>query len=128
MSATPQTQAIQVAAQIMQVSSALLGLVQQVQAIDAAWNDNGVANILNALGTVALNTDGSAGAADGAPNVAHPISPTLFPGLGRLVSSNQIASMKTVIDNLPTWINAGAAVAATGTAGQRAILNSASGG
>lgn len=128
MSATPQTQAIQLAGQIMQVGASLLNLMQQVQAIDAAWNDNGVANILNGLGTVTLLADGSAGAADSTPNVAHPISPTLFPALGRLISANQITSIKTVIDNLPTWINNGAAVAATGTAGQRAILNSATGG
>lgn len=126
MSVNPQTQAIQTANQIIALASTLLGVYQQMVIIDAAWTDNGAANILNALKTVALNADGSAGTSDGVtPNVTHPIDPALFPTLTRSLSANQIASMKTILDNIVTYVNGGAVSA---TASARAILNSATGG
>lgn len=125
MSLNQQTQSIQVANTIIGLSAQLLAIYQQIVILDAAWTDNGVANVLNALGTVALNVDGSTGAVDGSANVTHPINPALFPSLSRTLSATQITSLKTILDNVVTYVNGGAVSA---TASARSILNSASGG
>lgn len=125
MAANQQTQAIQTANQLVSLSSQLLAIYTQMVVLDAAWTDQGTANVLNAMGTVALNTDGSTGAADGAANVAHPLDPAKYPALSRSLSANQIAQLKTVLDNIVTYTN-GSAVTATPSA--RAILNSSVGG
>jgi hypothetical protein len=59
----------------------LIGVMQQMQALRASakafvdqYNSEGWAAIWNAMATYAVNTDGSPGAADGAPVVTHPIS------------------------------------------------------
>jgi hypothetical protein len=121
----PQTQAIQTANQLISLSSQLMSIYTQMVILDAAWTDQGAANVLNALGTVVLAVDGSTGAADGAPNVTHPIDPTKYPALTRSLSSNQITSLKTTLDSIVTFVN-GSAVTAIPSA--RAILNSAVGG
>ncbi len=125
MAATQQTQAIAIANQLIGLSSALMSIYTQMVVLDAAWTDQGVANVLNAMGTVALNTDGSNGAVDGTPNVTHPLDPAKYPTLSRSLSANQITSLKTVLDNIVTYVN-GSAVSATASA--RAILNTTVGG
>jgi hypothetical protein len=125
MSATQQSQAIQVANNFCANAAAILAAYQEIIALDAAWTDNGVANVLNALATAALNADGTLGTADGSPNNAHPIDTRLYPTLQHTMSSNAIASLKTVIDNIVTYVN-GSAVSATPSA--RAILNGGTGG
>jgi hypothetical protein len=126
MSVNPQTQSIAIANQLISLAGQFLSIYQQMVILDAAWSDNGVANIINALGTVALNTDGSLGTTpDGTPVVTHPINPTLYPNLIRSLSATQITQLKTILDNIVTYVN-GSAVSATASA--RGILNSASGG
>lgn len=125
MPATSQSQAIAVANQIMSLSQQLLGIYQQMVVLDAAWSDDAVATTIAAMATTALNADGSAGAADGSPNVAHPINLTTYPGLSRMVSSNQIAQAKTIMDGIVNYVG-GQAV--TTQAGARAILNAVTGG
>lgn len=125
MASTPQTQAIQIANQLMGLSSQLMSIYTQMVALDAAWTDQGVATVLNAMGTVIANADGSTGAADGASNVTHPLDPAKYPALARSLSANQITSLKTILDNIVTYVN-GSAVSATASA--RSILNSSVGG
>jgi hypothetical protein len=125
MSATPQSQAIQVANQLMSLSQQLLQIYQQMLVLDAAWTDDVVATTIAAMTTTVLNADGSLGAADGAPNVAHPISLTVYPTLSRAASSNQIAQAKTIMDGIVSYVG-GQAV--TTQVGARAILNAVSGG
>lgn len=125
MAANQQTQAIQIANQLVSLSSQLLAIYTQMVVLDAAWTDQGTANVLNAMGTVALNTDGSTGAADGAANVTHPLDPAKYPVLSRSLSANQITQLKSVLDNIVTYTNGGAV---TATPSARAILNSAVGG
>jgi hypothetical protein len=123
--ANPQTQAIQIANTLFNLSSQLMSVYTQMVVLDQQWTDQGSANVINALGTVAINVDGSTGAADATPNVAHPVDPAKYPQVQRSLSANQIASIKTVLDNIVTYVN-GSAVAATPSA--RGILNSAVGG
>jgi hypothetical protein len=125
MAVNPQTQAIAVINQLENLAIQLMIIYQQMVVLDQAWTDNSMANIINALGTVVLNADGSTGAADGTPNTAHPIDPTKYPSLSRTLSATQVTQLKTILDNIVTYVN-GSAVSATASA--RAILNSAFGG
>lgn len=123
--ATQQSQAIQVANSLFGLAAQLMSIYTQMVALDAAWSDNGLAAVIAAMGTVTLNADGSLGTVDSTPNVAHPLNPATYPTLQRALSSNQIAQIKTVLDNVVTYVN-GSAVSAT--SGARAILNSSVGG
>lgn len=121
MAATPQTQAIQVANQLINLAQELISIYQAMVILDAAWSDQGVASTLAAMATATLNADGSIGAVDGSPNVNHPINP----GLTRAISSTQISQIKTIMDGIVNYVG-GSAV--TTQAGARAILNAAVGG
>jgi hypothetical protein len=125
MAVTPQSQAIQIANQLISLSSGLLSIYQQMLVLDAAWSDDAVAATIAAMATTALNPDGSPGAADAPLNVAHPIDLSKYPNLSRAVSSNQINQAKTIMDGLVSYLN-GQAV--TTQVGARAILNAVSGG
>jgi hypothetical protein len=121
MAMNPQTQAIGTANQLISLAVQLMAIYQQMVVIDAAWTDNSMANTMNALATAVLNADGSVGAVDGTPNTAHPITNI---SLQRSMSATQITQLKTVLDNIVTYVNGGAVSA---TASARGILNSASG-
>jgi hypothetical protein len=124
MAATQQTQAIAVANQLISLSATLIGLYQQMVILDAAWTDNSVANVLAAMKTVALGADGAPGAADGAPNVGHPIDPALYPALQRSLSSTQLGQLKSILDGVVAYVG-GSAVSTQAAA--RPILNAAVG-
>jgi len=121
MATSPQTQAINTANEIINVAGQLKALYDLATLIQAQWTDNAVANTPNAQATAVVNADGSTGAVDGTPNVAHQITNS---NLVRSLSANQITSMKTVLDTFVSMVN-GNAVSAT--PGIRAILNSATG-
>lgn len=125
MASGPQSQAIGVANTLIANAQQLIAIYQSMVALDAAWTDVAAANTLAAMSTVVLGTDGTVGTADGSPNVAHPISPTLYPGLTRLISSNQIAQLKTILDGVVTYVGGGAV---STQASARPILNVAVGG
>lgn len=121
----PNTQAIAVANGLIQASSQLMGLYQLMTQLDQQWTDDAVATTLANMGTVALNADGTPGTADASPNAAHPINLNTYPGLSRLISSNQIAQLKTILDGIVNYVG-GQAVSTQ--AGARAILNAGIGG
>lgn len=125
MSASPQTQAIQNANTIISLAAQLLTLSQSITQVNNAWQDQGSANVLNAMATRAAKTDGTLGTADVTPNNANPIDIGAYITLNRAISSNTLAAMLTVLNNIPTYV-AGSAVAAT--SGVRAICNQATGG
>lgn len=125
MSTNPQSQAIQIVNQLIANSQQLMTLYQSMVTLDQQWTDDAAANTIAAMSTVTLNSDGSPGTADGSPNVAHPISPTTYPSLSRLISSNQIAQLKTILDGIVNYVG-GSAVSTQASA--RPILNVAVGG
>jgi hypothetical protein len=125
MTATPNSQAIQVANQLMSLSQQLISVYQQMLTLDAAWSDDAIAATLAAMTTTALNTDGTPGAVDGAPSATHPISLTVYPTLSRAVTSTQLGQAKTIMDGIVAYVG-GSAV--TTQVGARAILNIVSGG
>jgi hypothetical protein len=124
MAATQQTQAIAVANQLVSLSATLIGVYQQMVVLDAAWTDNGVAAVLAAMKTTTLGADGAPGAADGAPNTAHPIDVSTYPALQRALSATQIGQLKTILDGIVSYVG-GSAVSTQAAA--RPILNAAVG-
>lgn len=126
MSANKQTQAIAVANTYLQLAQTLLALSQQIQTAKKAWGDNAVANVMASLQTAALSADGTLGQADTNPVVTNPIDTRQILTLSRTMSSNQIASLVSVLDNIPNFVESLADVPIQG--GIRGILNNASGG
>lgn len=125
MAATPQTQALQTINQMVSLGQQLLTIYQQMVIIDAAWTDDAMATTIAALKTATLAADGSIGAVDGSPNIAHPISPVDYPSLGRALSSNQVGQIKTILDGIVAYVG-GQAVSTQASA--RGILNFTAGG
>src|SRR5262245_47669551 len=125
MAATPQSQAIEVTNKLISAAQQLMTVYLMMVNIDAEWTDDQVAAYVSKMSTVAVNTDGSLGAADATPNVAHPIDVGKYTSLGRAMSSDQIAQLKTILDGIVQYVG-GQSVAAQ--PGARAILNAAVGG
>lgn len=126
MSATPQSQAIQVANTYFGLVQQLVTLYQQIKVAKQQWGDDGVANVVAALQTAPLSADGTLGVADGSPNVAHPVDTRIYTTLNRAISANQLNAVVSMLDNIPTFVDSVAAVPQMG--GVRAILNSACNG
>ncbi len=103
----------------------MLSLYQTMLALDASWTDDGVATALATLNTVAVNSDGTLGTADGTPNPAHPINPAIYPTITRAVSVNQLTLTKTIMDGFVSYIG-GQAV--TTQVSARLALNTMVGG
>lgn len=125
MASTPQTQAIDTANRLVSLSQQLLSIYQQMVVLDAAWTDDAVATTLAAMKTAIVNTDGSVGADDGAPNAAHAVSPASYPSLSRALTATQYGQLKTILDGIVSYVG-GTAVSTQASA--RGILNFATGG
>ena len=125
MSATPNSQAIQVMNGLIQAAQQFMQSYNQLVTLQQQWTDNNVGATLALLTTAALNADGTIGANDGSPNSAHPISPTAYPSALRAVTATQVSQAKTILDGFVTYIN-GQAV--TTQVGAHAILNAMVGG
>jgi hypothetical protein len=125
MAATLQSQAIDATNSGINAAQTLMTLYVQLVHVQNVWQDMNVGQTLTAMNTVALNADGSMGAADASPNANHPIDTTKYPTLSRSLSSTQIAQIKTILDGVVSYING---TAVTTQPGARAILNAAIGG
>jgi hypothetical protein len=125
MAATPNSQTIAQANLIISTAQQMLSLYQTMLALDASWTDDGVATALATLNTVAVNSDGTLGTADGTPNSAHPINPAIYPTITRAVSVNQLTLAKTIMDGFVSYIG-GQAV--TTQVSARLALNTMVGG
>ena len=125
MSATPQTQAIQVANSLITASQQLMNLYATMVTLDQQWTDQAVANTLANMATVSLKTDGSPGTPDASPVVSNPIDTSKFPTLSRSISSNQIGQLKTILDGIVSYVGG---LAVTTQPSARPILNVAVGG
>lgn len=73
MATTQLDQAISGANQLINLMGVFKGFRQQLNDFVTAQNSEGWQTIWANLATAAANSDGSLGAADGSPNVAHPI-------------------------------------------------------
>jgi hypothetical protein len=122
MTTTPQQQAIIVANGYISIAQQIMTICAQLTTLDQEWADQGIATIIAAMGTVALNADGTLGAADGSPKNANPLNTAIYPALSVPLSSNQIASLKTILDEIETYVSGGAVATQVGA---RSILNNA---
>jgi hypothetical protein len=125
MAATLQSQSIGVVNSVVVSARQLMGFYDQFVQLQQQWNDNSVAQIIEAMETVALNSDGSIGAADPSPDNDHPIDPAKYPDFTRALSANQIIQIKGIVDGFVAYID-GQAVPATPSA--RQLLNLTVGG
>lgn len=126
MPATPQSQAVALANRVLAADLQIAALLETVNQLLVEWNDIGAATILNNLPTCAVNADGTLGAADGAPNTAHPINTAVVTGLTRAISAADLSALVAYpLTNFQAACN-GSQIAAIG--GMRAIINKAQGG
>lgn len=125
MPATQQSQAIANANTVLSLSQQLLTLYNAIIAANNAWNDDASLTVLQNMGTVALNADGTLGTADGTPNNAHPLNIGTYTALSRAVSVNSLASALTQLNAVVAFVNGSQAGP---TAGVRSVLNQVTGG
>ena len=91
----------------------LQSLLQSIYSLNTAAEelitritDQELQSIWQALGTCALNADGSLGAVDVSPNNDHPINPSTAPGMNHVVTCNQYIAAQTALGNVMTAIQA----------------------
>jgi hypothetical protein len=116
MAATPQTQALAIVNGMISLGQQIWNLQQAASALETQWSELTIGNILAAWPTVAVNADGSLGAADGTPNEAHLIDPSKI-DITRALAPSDITSLVTFIG---AFLNlaSGAVVAQQGQAPQ----------
>lgn len=117
MTITQETQVADIANNLISLTAQLYGIAQQISATNAKITPLDVATKLAAFPTAAITATGGIGAADGTPNVAHPINTGVSPGtlINRAISFNDLAAILTYLTNIAAGIN-GSAVAAQSTA------------
>jgi hypothetical protein len=72
------------------------------------YNSEGYAVTWAALATAGQNTDGSLGAADGAPNTGHPIDTRVVTTVNRAVSETAAVAMVTFMSDFANFLGNGA--------------------
>lgn len=97
MSQTQQAAAISFYQQVASIQTQMLSLLAQIKPLLTANTDQSYATVLSNFPTGAQSADGSIGAADGSPNVAHPITIPLGAPLNK--SANQFAlGLQNMVD------------------------------
>lgn len=121
MGATPGTQAINLANDLLPV----MQLLQQARNAGDDWLKKYTAlaasTAWNAMATAPANADGTLGAADGAPNNAHPIDTRVAAQAGLLVpvSANSLVNGAALLQALDAFFTN----AAVATSNRDAVLN-----
>jgi hypothetical protein len=110
----------------VQAINNLLNLIQQFRTLrgavnefvsqytDAAWS-----TVWNALPTAPANADGSFGAADGAPNNAHPIDGRVVAGLQTSMAANDLVNIVAALQAFQAFCTGGA----VGTLNRNQVLD-----
>ena len=125
MPATLQTQAVQVANNLIGIAQTLYQLQDQINLNAAQFMQLTLGSVFTAMATCASNADGSLGAADAAPAAGHVIDTRVVTGLSRAVSANDLATLNTLLQSVATLLS-GAAVTQQGESPQ--LLNKLIGG
>jgi hypothetical protein len=119
MPATEQSQAIGMANQAIAIMGQFQALRATVNEFVTQYNDQGTSTIWNNLGTVAQNTDGSLGAADGSPNTAHPINTGTYTTLNRATSAATLENAVALMEAFQSFLTN----SAVATANRNAVLD-----
>lgn len=117
MAITLQSQAIDVANDLMSIAQALVGLKQRIDQRSSEFTQLTLGTVFANLATAAVGADGSLGAADLLPNVAHVIDPRVVTTISRAISSNDLASLNTLLQAISTLLT-GSAVTQQGQSPQ----------
>jgi hypothetical protein len=119
MTTTTETQVAALANNLVDLTSRLYAISQEISQASALWTNIGAASLLNAFPSFTASATGGYGSTDGSPNVAHPINIGVQPGslLSRAISANDLASLLTFLQGIQTAIGGGA-VSANGAAVQ----------
>lgn len=118
---TQETQAADVVNTIIQMTSTLYGIGQQINQLATQWTNLAVANKINAFPTAPLTTTGGINTSlpDTNPVTSNPINTSVSPGteIDRAISANSVAGLLTYLQGVANVIN-GQAVSANGAAAQ----------
>jgi hypothetical protein len=121
MAATPQSQAINGANDLLFAMQVLQQARATCDNFLRQWTANGYGTIWNAMATTAQNADGSLGTADGTPNNAHVID-TRLAGAANLatpISATNLANAVTLLQALDAFFTN----AVVATSNRDAIMN-----
>lgn len=117
MSATLQSQTIQVINNLVFAANQLIAAKALIDQVSASFTQLTMGNVLTALATAPVNADGSLGTADTSPNPAHDIDPRVFASLsvplGRPLTSGEVTSLLTGLQGVSLYLT-GASAAAQG--------------
>jgi len=122
MAATKQTQAIQVANDLISFAAKLLELNTESKKLAAKYADQGVQAVLNAMATRAFNADGSLGTVDVTVVNTNPINTELYPGLNRAVAANDLIAVKNDLKDFNDFMDNVGSVAAKNRAKNANII------
>ena len=126
MSTTLQTQALQIANTLINISQSLYQLENNINLISTQFTQLTLGNVFNAMPTTAVNADGSLGTADATPVSGHVIDTRLVPGLNRAISATDLATLNTLAQAVAQLLSGGTVPAQQGEAPQ--LLNKIYGG
>jgi hypothetical protein len=97
-----ESQAIGVANTLLTTAQSLVGLINTINQTSSQYTQLTLGAVFAAMATATPNADGSLGAVDATPNVAHPINAPLLQTnqgltLNRAISANDIGSLLTFL-------------------------------
>lgn len=113
MSATLQSQAIQIANGLIAVGQSLAAAKAQIDALGTQYTALALGTPLGALATTVVNTDGSLATADVSPVSGHVIDTRVITAMTRAISATDIGSLLTGLQAVSTLL-AGSATAQQG--------------
>lgn len=111
MATTQQDQAVAVVNLIINLTATLYDLQQQINRVSFQWTNLSVATKLQSAPTAVQTATGGLGAADGSPNVAHPIDTRIVSAISNPISATDLASLLTYLQGIATAIGGGALLA-----------------
>lgn len=123
MSATPQSQMIAAANNLILIGQQLTSLKVLIDMTSATYTAQAMGTSLAHLATAAVNSDGSLGAADGSPVAANPIDTRLQPTLNRAISSYDLGALLTLYQQVSLLLAGSAAATQSGAPDLLANLN-----
>lgn len=126
MSATLQTQALQIANSLINLGQNFYQLENQINLLSTQFMQLTLGTVLGAMATTAVNTDGSLGTADPSPVSGHVIDTRVLTGLSRAISATDLATLNTLAQAIAQLLSGGTPPTQQGEAPQ--LLNKIYGG
>lgn len=97
MASSEETQVIELANDLNDFAAQFLAVIEAATELNARWNALNAQAVMNAMGTVATNADGTLGTADATPVTGHTINPATYPGFSRQTSAYNWGALLTLV-------------------------------